>query len=455
MTTTGPGRTRSQGARGGSPVATSGFGWVLLYLLVGAGPLVVAASADPPPGRDFWLELSVGLGFVGLAILGLQFAVASRFSSVNAPFGLDVVLRFHREVSYVALIFVLTHPAIIVIRDPGAAELLNPVTAHWTARFGQISIAALVAVVVTSVWRRRLRLRYEVWRVLHGLLAVTAVVAALVHIGRVGHYVDGPWKRALWIAMTAAFVGLLVNVYLIQPLRQRRRPWEVASVEPERGNAWTVTIRPVGHEGIRFTAGQFAWIRVNRSAFSVREHPFSFSSSADDVGSVSFTIAEAGDFTDTIGTLRPGDRVYLDGPYGVFGYERNEGPQFVFIAGGIGISPMLSMLHTLADRGDRRPCLLLYGNPTWDDVTAREDLESLSERLDLRVVHVLESAPADWTGETGFIDAEVIGRHVTDAPTRARYFVCGPPVMLESVEAALVSLGVPERHIDLELFDLV
>ena len=451
-------------ARGGPAVAATGFGWLLLYLVVGLTPLVIALTADPPPGRAFWLEFSVALGFIGLAMLGAQFAIVSRFSAVNAPFGLDVVLNFHRGISFVAFAFVLAHPAIIVIRDPDLLRLLNPVTAHWTARFGLISVAALIALIVTSVWRKRLGIPYEVWRVLHGVLAVTVVIAALVHIERVGHYVDGPWKRGFWILMSAAFVVLLANVYFVQPLRQRNRPWEVVSVEPERGSSWTLTIRPVGHRGIRFAPGQFAWIRVNRSPSSVREHPFSFSSSADrdddgaspaGGGTVAFTIAEAGDFTSRLGDLEPGDRVHLDGPYGVFSFERNEGPRFVFLAGGIGISPIMSMLRTLADRGDKRPCLLLYGNPAWDDVTFREELEAMRDRLDLTVVHVLEQPPEGWTGETGFIDDDLLDRHLGDHPERARYFVCGPPPMTEAVLGALARHGIPDRHVDLEIFDLV
>ena len=166
-------------ARGGPAVAATAFAWLLLYFVIVLTPLVVALTANPPPGRAFWLEFSVALGFVGLAMLGAQFAIVSRFSAVSAPYGLDVVLNFHRGISFVAFAFVLAHPAIIVIRNPDLLPLLNPVTAHWTARFGLISVAALIALIVTSVWRKRLRIGYEVWRVLHGLLAVTVVVAAL------------------------------------------------------------------------------------------------------------------------------------------------------------------------------------------------------------------------------------------------------------------------------------
>ncbi|WP_250443923.1 ferric reductase-like transmembrane domain-containing protein [Actinotalea sp. C106] len=449
-------------AGGGAPsrsagvgVAAGGAAWFMLYLLVTVVPLLVAVSANPPPGRDLWTEISVGLGFVGLSMLGLQFAVVSRFSAINAPFGLDAVLQFHREISYVAMVFVLAHPGIIFVTQPEMIEVLNLVEADWQARFGVLSVLALLVLVATSVWRRRLRLRYEVWRVLHGSLAAVVVVAALVHIEQVGYYVDGFWKRSLWIVMSAAFVALLVNVYLVQPWRERRRPWEVASVTPARGSSWTVELRPVGHEGLRFAPGQFAWVTFGRSPYAVREHPFSISSSAEEPGAVQFAISEAGDFTSTVGDLEPGTRAYLDGPYGVFSYERHEGPRFVFVVGGIGIAPVLSMLRTLADRQDARPCLLVLGNPTWEDVPYRDELEELRDRLDLTVVHVLEDPPAEWDGESGFIDGEVLDRHLGEGYQRARYFLCGPVPMTDAVQAALAERGVPDDHVHLELFELV
>jgi NAD(P)H-flavin reductase len=73
---------------------------------------------------------------------------------------------------------------------------------------------------------------------------------------------------------------------------------------------------------------------------------------------------------------------------------------------------MMSMIRTLADRGDKRPVILLYGSKDWDSITFREDLEVLKERFDLTVVHVLGNPPSGWTGEQGFINGEVLKRHL-------------------------------------------
>jgi predicted ferric reductase len=363
-------------------------------------------------------------------------------------------MHFHKGISFVAFAFVLAHPALIVLDRPERRDLLNPFTAPWTARLGVFSVLALVALLVTSLWRRQLRLSYEVWRVAHGVLAVVIVVTALVHVARVDYYVSGPWKRGLWVAMSVVLLALLVNVRLVKPLRLLRRPWCVSSVAPERGSCWTVTLRPDGHAGVSFLPGQFAWLRIDRSPFSVREHPFSFASSAERSDEVSFTIKEAGDFTSTIGSVQPGTRVYLDGPYGVFTYERNERAQFAFVAGGIGIAPIMSMLRTLADRGDRRPIVLFYGSATWDEVTFREELDELRGRLDLEILHVIEHPPDDWRGARGFIDAELLAAHLPARRASVQCLMCGPPPMMDAVYELLVAQGVPAANIDHERFEL-
>ncbi|SUE30303.1 phenol hydroxylase [Nocardia farcinica] len=180
-----------------------------------------------------------------------------------------------------------------------------------------------------------------------------------------------------------------------------RRPWRIEAVTPERGDATTLTLAPVGHPGIRFAPGQFGWLTVDRSPFAITAHPFSFSSSAEDHDGVAITIKALGDFTATVGDIAPGTRAYLDGPHGVFTPDRNEGPGFVLIAGGVGITPMVSILRTMADRGDRRPFLLLYAVRTVAEQTFDAEIDALSRRLDLTVVLVPQDPAARMAGRVG------------------------------------------------------
>jgi len=156
-----------------------------------------------------------------------------------------------------------------------------------------------------------------------------------------------------------------------------------------------------------------------------------------------------------VGELEPGTTVYVDGPHGVFSIDQDEGPGFGLIAGGVGIAGLISMLRTMADRQDVRPVLLFYANGDWDGVAFREDLETLKDRLDLTVVHVLERPPGPWSGETGYLTAEVLARHLPPGYRRFQFFICGPDPMMDAAEAALVKLGVPPERVHTERFDMV
>ncbi|MBF6210727.1 ferric reductase-like transmembrane domain-containing protein [Nocardia puris] len=437
-------------------LVTRGIAWFGLYLVVAVVPLVFAVAGGAPEGRGFLTEFSVALGFVGMSMMGLQFALVARFQAVAAPFGEDALVQFHRQVSYVALAFILAHPVLLQVAGTDIVALLNLAQAPPRARFAVASTVLLLIVIGTSIWRKRLRLRYETWQVLHGGLSVLVVAFALAHMLLVGYYLDDLWKKLLWVAMTVALVGLLAWVRVVKPIVLRLRcPWEVAEVTAERGDAHTLTLKPVGHGGFRFQPGQFGWLVVDRSPFSVTAHPFSFSSSAERRDAVQMTIKSLGDFTSTVGEIAPGTRAFVDGPHGVFSPDRNEGAGFVLIAGGVGITPMTSILRTMADRGDRRPCLLFYANRSPADATLDDEIRALEERVDVTVVRVLEHPPEGWTGERGFLDRAMLARHLPPGSERMQYFLCGPGPMVTAVEDALAALGIPAERVHTERFDFV
>lgn len=428
--------------------------WLGLYLIIATAPLL-AMLVEPPPGRGFWREFAVGLGFAGLSMMGLQFFLTGRFQHLTAPYGIDVVYHFHRNVSLIAFGFLLLHVAILLSASPDLFLLLPPEAAPVWMITGLISFGAFIVIILTSLYRLKLGLSYEVWRVIHGYVSLLAVVLALLHIVGVDYYTEGPIKRGLWIAMAAAWLLALVHVRIIKSFRMLRRPYIVEEVVREHGRSWSLRLRPDGHEGMDFKAGQFAWLTLGRSPFAITEHPFSFASSALEQGNLRLTIKELGDFSSRIGTTKPGTRAYLDGPYGSFTIEGRDAPGFCFVAGGVGITPIMSILRTMADRGDRRPVLLLYGSNSWDDVTFREELESLQQRLRLKLVHVLDDPPPEWTGEKGQITLELMAAYLPENRLELEYFICGPAPMQKGIKRAVVKLGLPPEQIHSESFNFV
>jgi predicted ferric reductase len=103
-------------------VAVRAVFWVIAYLGAVVSPLVFAAIAANHPDHGFWTNFSVALGFVGLAMMGLEFALVARFRPVAAPFGQDALLQFHRQIGYVGLAFILVH---FVISASGTSSRLR------------------------------------------------------------------------------------------------------------------------------------------------------------------------------------------------------------------------------------------------------------------------------------------------------------------------------------------
>jgi predicted ferric reductase len=429
--------------------------WILVYLLFILAPLFALLAGSHPPTRDFWTEFSVALGYSGLAMMGLQFGLTARFRYVTEPWGEDVIYHFHRQISLVAVGLVVTHPIILVAVKPELLALSNMLEAPLSAHFALVSIFSVIALVVTALWRAALKIKYETWHLIHIVLAVVAVTAGVVHMVGSGFYLVDPWKRALWVGLTVFWIGLLLYVRIVKPLFMLRRPYRITEVRKERGDTSTLVMQPEGHPGFRFRPGQFGWLTVWGSPFKITGHPFSFSSSAAVAdGRIEMSIRNLGDFTSEIHKVPVGRRVYLDGPYGAFTIG-NPADMHVLIAGGVGVTPMMSMIRTFADRGEKRPVILLYGSKDWDSITFREELEALKERLNLTVVHILANPPAGWTGEQGFIDAEVLKRHLPPPFADHEYFICGPGVMMDAIEKALGEMNVPMSKSHSERYSFV
>jgi predicted ferric reductase len=150
-----------------------------------------------------------------------------------------------------------------------------------------------------------------------------------------------------------------------------------------------------------------------------------------------------------------GTRAYVDGPHGAFSIDRYPAAGYVLIAGGVGITPFMSILRTMADRGDPRPVLLFYADKKWDEVAYREELEALQQRLSLEVIYVLEDPDDDWDGEEGYVTPELLEKRLPKEEFDRDYMVCGPPPMMDTVHEALLERDVPHARIQLERFVLV
>lgn len=429
--------------------------WLGLYLFLIVSPLGLLLLGERPRGGGFAWDFALALGYSGLAMMGVQYWLTARFKRATAPFGIDLIYYFHRYLAGIAFALLVLHAAILLLRYPHAVGGFDPRALPLYMSLGWLGLFAFAALMASSLWRKRLHLEYDRWRRVHVVLALLGVVAAVAHVLGSGSYLEPPWKRAAWTVLALSWLLLAVWVRGLRPALLRRRPWNVTEVRRERGRSWTLSLAPRDGRPFDYRPGQFAWLSLRASPFALREHPFSIASSPTRPGHLQFTVKELGDFTRRIGEIRPGETAYVDGPYGSFGVERHAAaPGFVFLAGGVGIAPVMSILRSLADRGERRPLWLFYGNRDWERVVFREELDALAERLDLRLVHVLGEPPAGWQGETGYITRAVLERHLPAERAALHYFVCGPEPMIRLAERSLGELDVPLSQLHSEIFDL-
>jgi len=186
------------------------------------------------------------------------------------------------------------------------------------------------------------------------------------------------------------------------------------------------------------------------------EHHFTISSPPEERGEVASTIQAAGDFTETLGRTRPGDPVSVHGVFGRFSHRLRPGERdLVFVAGGIGITPLMAMLRSVRAAGEDRRVRLLSAKRDESAIVLREELAEIerAEAPRLEVVHVLEKPPGSREGETGLVDRDLL--HRTAGTAADAWYVCGPIPMRKGAVGAPREMGVPDRRIRIEIFSLV
>ena len=140
-------------------------------------------------------------------------------------------------------------------------------------------------------------------------------------------------------------------------------------------------------------------------------------------------------------------------PYAVFSFHFHNAQKLVFIAGGIGITPFISMLQAIYEQKLDKKVTLFWGNKTEKDIVFKGKIDRMASELPgLKIVHVL-SRQDDWKGEKGRINKDILEKHLNGS-IEGEFFICGPPKMMEDVKKDLKSLEVHGKRIHMERFAL-
>ena len=205
---------------------------------------------------------------------------------------------------------------------------------------------------------------------------------------------------------------------------------------------------PMRIKSAPYEPGQFFFLTIKINGQKAVHH-FSFSSSPTDEGYIEFTkrITQH-DFSQALGKIPQGSWAHLQGPQGDFVLPA-EGSKIAFLTGGIGITPVRSMLRYVAHQKLNYDIILLYGNSSLEEIAFRDELGELAaSHPSVRLEHVLSgpNIPPDWKGKTGFISKDLVIELVPDYEERL-FYISGPPKMVMTLVEQLSTLKIPQEHI--------
>ncbi len=391
----------------------------------------------------------LGLG-AGLLIL-LQLPLAGRLRLIDRIFSLPGLMRQHHWHAWIIVLAVLVHPLCILLPE---GKLTVPLEMRYWPEWAGVGLLAAVAVqFISSWWRRRLGMAFHFWMPTHRMLGVLITTLLIIHVLYVSETFIEAGRPRLGVQIAAVVTALVWMWVRTGWLRASGRPYRVACVAPASADCTRIELRPSKTNSLAYVPGQFVFVAFRSPQVSREPHVFTLSSTPSRPDTLQLTVRACGDWTRSVARLAIGDHAMIQGPFGRFSHLLTApGRELILIAGGIGVTPMLSMLRFMSDQGDRRRITLLWSNRSRASMVYAEALDDLETRLTgLRRVHIFTQSAhaAEHSGRLNRISLE---RYLGTCGRSAAIFLCGPPQMMRQVKSALIGLGFSARSIFTEAF---
>lgn len=391
-----------------------------------------------------------------LALVGIL--LMSRAPFIDQVLGSDEASRIHRLAGFASIWLIAAHAIASTVGYSGIStvptlgQVWDQIYTFTVLEEGglgaTVALALLIVVAVVSVRAARMRMAYETWYGIH-LYVYVAMALGFLHQLTIGtDFVTDELARTTWIALYAvAFVPLILFRFVEPLLRNLRHRFYIEKVVIERDGVASLWISGSAMHKLPVRAGQWFGIRVLNGKGWWRSNPFSLSAGPDGQH-LRFTIEALGDRTRELQRVKPGTRVFLEGPYGILTGAVRTREKVLLIAGGIGITPLRALLEVLPVR--RGDMALLYRAPTNASVVFKKELNRIAEVRGARVDLVTGSRD-QFTFNDDPLSPGGLWAAYPDIRERDIY-LCGSPRMMATVEKSLRDIGVPHSQIHLERF---
>lgn len=426
---------------------------VLVMFLVDGG---LKDISDIPTALN---ALSRITALLGTALLLIHMLLVARVPWIDKFYGHDGATVTHKKLGKPVLYLIVAHfmaslteYAITSGKDL-VATLIWFITDVENMLLAALALTLMIAVVVTSLNFARRKMSYEAWFFVH-LISYASVAFAVPHTITSGSDIAGkPVQTTIWVAL---YLFVFLNVLWFRvwiPVRKSFRKRLVLS-KAVRESTDTMSLYLTGKhlDKIEAVAGQFYFLRVLTGKQWWRPHPFSMSA-APNGEYLRFTIGDRGDDTKMMHRIKPGTKIAIEGPYGLFTEERRTREKVVLIASGIGIPPIRTLAESMAARaGD---ITVIYRVRDAQDASLLVEMKELCKLrgFPLHVVAGPRGPNDSWLNDDGSNNPDV-ARLTIMAPyvSEADVYICGPKIWTTSVIKSVRKAGTPTYSIHAEEF---
>ncbi len=386
-------------------------------------------------------------GILGTVLFAFTLILSARVRILEKLFnGLNNLYEQHSKLGQIAFMLLLAHPLFLLGRYAVTSTDIYRfflITTNWQRDLGIIALYLSIVIIILTLY---LRPKYHIWKQIHAFLGLALFLGA-VHIYFTPSYVMNHNIFLTVYVLSISAIGVFVWLYrsVLGKTFTREYEYIVEDILYLNSSIVEIEMTPVG-DAMKYTPGQFVFVSFSDKNISGEKHPFSITSHNTE-GTLKIAVKVLGDYTDTIHQhLSSGARVCVEGPFGSFSYTAEKKKKQIWIAGGIGVTPFVSMAKNILFTPDF-------------DVVMYYAVRNKKEAVFLNLFEQIAAKTKSfkiipyYSDELGYLTTEIILKDVSDAPERD-IFICAPPVMIHALKDSFVKDGVPHIQLFSEEFNL-
>lgn len=424
----------------------SNRGWLVigLSLLITVNLYLLSKPEISTIVNSPFQSLSQIFSLIGTVLLSITFILSSRARFIEQWMGgLDKLYKSHHLIGGVSFTLLIHHPLLLALNILPHTELISTYLIPGSNLAYSAGIISLYLLIILLIATLLLKLPYHLWLATHRFMGLSMLFAT-IHIFLISSDVSRSIALRYWIFswIILAIISIVYKRFLYYRFGPRYH-YQVTKIQPQ-SDVVSIYMEPLAGKLV-FKPGQFAFFTFDHPFLKNQSHPYSFASNPED-NAIVISVKALGDHTSILKSISEGTKVTIHGPYGQFGYDFYSRKHIVCVAGGIGITPFLSIISQVADNTDQQ-IYFYYSARSQSTATGHSQLSNLNSK---KIIY------HPWFGDQNKdrLTANDLVETIKE-PSKFHYYFCGPTGMMIGLRDQLVKIGVRSSQIHFEDFNFI